>query len=110
MSEKMEDAKLKYFLEGYVDLLRTEVDVSGDMPLSFEPKMASGCIRIRTVDGRRLGGISLDEGGGPSMPIGPAAMTYAKLIVDLVNGYFEFLKNGDKKDDNTNSIEIIKGG
>lgn len=85
----MDEAKLKDFLKDYAKILRKGVDISGDLPLSSMVSMPGGYIGISTNDGRHVICVSLDEGGGPSMPVGPAAMTYAKLIVTLLNKYVE---------------------
>jgi len=83
----MDKEKLKDFLKVYAEILREGVDISGDLPLSYMVKMPAGGIQIFTKDYRTIAFVSVEEGGGPSMPVGPAAITYAKLIVNLLNMY-----------------------
>jgi hypothetical protein len=85
----MDAAKLKSFLKDYAEILREGVDISNDLPLTFMVSMPAGGISIKTKDGRNIAFISVEEGGGSSMPVGPAAMTYARLIVNLLNKYKE---------------------
>ncbi len=92
----MSKAKLLDFLKDYAEILRTGVDISKDLPLSSFVSMPGGGIKISTCNGKPIIFVSIDEGGGPSMPVGPAAMTYAKLIVSLLNKYYE--ENPDKED------------
>ena len=89
----MNEIELKDFLKDYVEILKTNVDISKDLPLSYFVSMPSGCIEISTCNGERIIFICIDEKGGPSMPIGPIAMTYARLIVTLLNKYYEGIKN-----------------
>ena len=85
----MDEAKLKDFLKDYAKILKQGIDISKDLPLTSSVSMPGGCIQIFAADGRCIILVSIDEGGGPSMPIGPAAMTYARLIVNLLNTYYE---------------------
>ena len=85
----MNDDKLKDFLKNYAKILREGVDISEVLPLSSFVSMPGGCVKILTNDGRLIAIVCPDEGGGPSMPIGPVAMTFSKLFVDLVNKYYE---------------------
>lgn len=85
----MDETKLKEFLENYAEILKTDIDISEDLPLSYFVNMPGGCVEISTNDGRRIIYVSIDEGGLPSMPVGPAAMTYGRLIVDLLNKLYE---------------------
>ncbi|KKN45300.1 hypothetical protein LCGC14_0684530 [marine sediment metagenome] len=84
-----DEVKLLDFLKDYAKILREGVDISKDLPLSSMVSMPGGGIKITTYDGRCIAFVSIDEGGGPSMPVGPAAMTYAKLFVTLVNKCYE---------------------
>ena len=85
----MNKDKLKDFLKDYAEILRTGVDISKVLPLSSFVSMPGGCVKILTNDGRLIAIVCPDEGGGPSMPVGPVAMTFSKLFVDLVNKYYE---------------------
>ena len=85
----MKEDKLKDFLKDYAEILRTGVDISEVLPLSSFVSMPGGCVKILTNDGRLIAIVCPDEGGGPSMPIGPVAMTFSKLFVNLVNKYYE---------------------
>ena len=85
----MNEDKLKDFLKDYAEILRTGVDISEVLPLSSMVSMPGGCVKILTNDGRLITMICPDEGGGPSMPVGPVAMTFSKLFVNLVNKYYE---------------------
>lgn len=89
----MKDEILKEFLKDYAQILREGVDISCDLPLYEEAVMAGGCIRIKSKDGRIIGTIFIECGNNPSMPISPAASTYARLIVSLLNKYYEEQKN-----------------
>jgi hypothetical protein len=88
----MDKEALKEFLKDYVDILSEGVDISSDLPLRSQVSMPHGSIKITTQDGVPIAYIRIDEGLGPSMPVGPAAMTYAKLFVDLINKYHELFK------------------
>ena len=90
----MNKDKLKDFLKDYAKILREGVDISNDLPLTSMVNMPSGCVKISTSDdgpggARLIIWVSVEDGGGPSMPVSPAAMTYARLIVDLINKYYE---------------------
>ena len=85
----MNEDKLKDFLKDYAEILRENVDISSQLPLQMMVKMPMGGILITTNDGKQVAFVSTDEGGGPSMPVGPAAMTFARLFVTLVNKHYE---------------------
>lgn len=85
----MNEDKLKDFLKDYVEILRTNIDISEVLPLSSMVDMPGGCVKIYTNDKRLIGIVCPDEGGGPSMPVGPVAMTFSKLFVNLINKYYE---------------------
>lgn len=87
------DDKLKDFLKEYVEILREGVDITNDLPLSMFVSMPMGGIKILTKDSRTIGYIVMDEGDCPSMPVGPAAMTYASLFVNLINEYYAHFKD-----------------
>jgi hypothetical protein len=89
MPEENGKEELLDFLKAYAEILREGVDISKDLPLRMNIKMACGGIEITTNDGLCIAHISIDEGGGPSCPVGPAATTYAKLFTKLVNKFHE---------------------
>lgn len=86
---KMKDKTIKEFLKDYAQILKEGVDISCDLPLYEEAVMAGGSVRIKSKDGRTIGVIFIECGDNPSMPISPAATTYARLIVTLLNKYLE---------------------
>ena len=90
----MEEDKLLDFLKSYADVLREGVELSefdpDIFPLQMMVKMAAGGIEITTSNGHPVAFVATDEGGGPSMPVGPAAMTFAHLFVNLTSAYYEY--------------------
>lgn len=88
MKEISKDELLN-FLKVYAEILREGTDISGDLPLSSKVSMPGGGIGIYTNNGRHVAFVAMDEGGGSSMPVGPAAMTYAKLFTNLVNKFYK---------------------
>jgi hypothetical protein len=90
----MDEDKLKDFLKSYAEVLREGIKLSefksGVFPLQSKVRMPARGIEITTANGHSVAFVSLDEGGGPSMPVGPAAMTFSRLFVDLANAYYEF--------------------
>ncbi len=91
----MNDNEIKDFIKDYAEILRTGVDISCDLPLYEDAVMTGGLIRIKSKDGRTIGVIFIECGDNPSMPISPAASTYSKLIITLLNKYYESAKNGN---------------
>ena len=85
----MNETKLKAFLKDYAEILKAGVDISDDLPLSWQANMPAGGIEVFAHDGRSIAFISVEEGLGPSMPVGPAAMTYAELFTELINKYHD---------------------
>ncbi len=86
----MDKQKLETFLKGYVDVLRENVDIRNDFPLSFRASMPGGCALVDTRDGRRVCAISVEGGNqSSSMPVSSVDLTYARLITDLLNGWAE---------------------
>jgi len=105
--KRMKDEKLLDFLKSYAGILREGLDISlfddETFPLKMSVKMAGGGILITANNGNHIAFVSCDEGLGPSMPVGPIAMTFARLFVNLANCYSEYLgdetplSKGDKK-------------
>lgn len=91
----MEEETIKEFIKDYAKTLKAGVDISCDLPLYEEAVMAGGSIRIKTKDGRTIGAIFIECGENPSMPVSPAAATYSKLIVMLLNKYYDQLSNNN---------------
>lgn len=91
----MKGEKLKDFLKSYAEILRNGIDISDELPLQMTVKMPAGGIVITTCRGTNVAFVSCDEGGGPSMPIGPVAMTFARLFVNLVNKHYEQNSQGE---------------
>jgi len=93
----MKDEKLLDFLKIYAEALREGIDISlfgGEVfPLQMVVKMAGGSIVIIAANGNHIAFVSCDEGLGPSLPVGPIAMTFARLFVNLTNSYYEYLKD-----------------
>lgn len=94
MKEEEEEDKLMDFLKSYADILREGLkpsDFKSDVfPLQSMVSMPSGGIKITTGNGAPVAFVSCDEGGGSSMPVGPAAMTFARWFVNLANAYYEY--------------------
>lgn len=93
----MPEEDIMEFLKEYADALREGVDMSklksDQFPLSYNVSMAGGYIIISTANADHVATVAIDEGGGPSMPIGPVAMTFARLITNILNAYYEYSKN-----------------
>lgn len=86
----MEKKKLEAFLQEYAGILREDVNILNDFPLSFRTEMPAGCAVVTTRDGRDICGISVKGGGQcSSMPVSSVDLTYARLIVDLLNRWAE---------------------
>jgi len=94
----MGENDIKDFLKGYAELLKS-VNISDlkpeVFPLTMRIKMPAGGIEINDGQERRIAFVSIDEGMGPSMPVGPAAMLFAGMFVDLTNAYYKYT-TGDK--------------
>lgn len=95
----MTDNKLKGFLKSYAEILGKGVDITSQLPLYMTVKMAQGGIEITTNEGKQVGYVIYDDGGGPSMPVGPTAMTFARLFVELVNGYAKSQQSNNNSSD-----------
>ena len=90
-----DDNDIKGFLKAYANLLKgVELsDIKSEIfPLKTLVRMPSGGITIFTNKGDAIAFVSIDEGMGPSMPIGPAAMVFAHTFIDLTNAYYNYLK------------------
>ena len=89
----MDKQKLETFLRGYADILKKDVDILNDFPLSFRAPMPLGCAVVSTSDGRDVCGIHVEgDNQCSSMPISGVDLTYARLIVDLLNRWAELQK------------------
>lgn len=90
------------FLKSYAEILKEDVDLSLLLPVGSMVDMPGGGVKIWSMSesederyyGKTLAYVCIDERGGPSMPVGPGAMTLARLIVKLLNTYYE-LKGKD---------------
>ena len=98
----MNENKLLDFLKSYADVLREGVKLSelkADIwPLKSRVSMPGGGIEISTNNGLPVAWVSCDEGGGPSMPVGPVAMTFSKLFVNIANAYYKYETKENEND------------
>ena len=85
----MDESKLKDFLKEYVNILKEQVDISNDLPLTTKVSMPGGCVEIHTKDGTPVGYITIGGCEIPSMPVLPVTLTYADLFVKLINKFGE---------------------
>ena len=92
----MDDSKLKEFLRDYIKILQENIDITSQLPLQMTVNMPAGVIEITTSSGKQVAYITYDDGGGPSMPVGPTAVTFATLFVELINKYSKLLEKNNE--------------
>lgn len=80
------DESMKAFLKTYAEILGERFDISGELPLRMNIRMAKGCIDIATNKNVVIACV-FDGGFGPAAPIGPIAMTFAEIFIKLTNAY-----------------------
>ena len=84
----MNEERVLKFLKSYVGMLKDFKLPDSDFPLNTRTHMAAGGrITIHTADGRHVATVVVEgDNKSPRMPLGPAALAYAKLFVELTNG------------------------
>lgn len=97
----MNEEQVLPFLKDYAKFLLDFDFPEGDFPLFCKSDMPGGRMIIETVDGRHVATIRVegDNISPPSMPLGPAALFYAKLFVELANGLRRIQRTTKPKND-----------